>query len=156
MASEPLKRSFKIFLLILLVCAIGLKIWQWAYWPTAVINLAGENIRVYVAQTPQRQHRGLGGRMALPEGDGMLFIFGESLKYGMVMRDMEFPIDIVWLEKGEVVDIAPNVPVEKDVAEDRLRVYRPRKASNSVLELPAGWSERHGLKIGDKLTIVKE
>ena len=67
------------------------------------------------------------------------------------MRGMRFPIDIVWLSDGVVVDIAPSVPIEPGVPEADLRVYYPRLKANTVIELPAGWAEGHGLKIGDEL-----
>ncbi len=150
----PFKRSQRIFLVIFLLALIVAKLLQY-HWPQATIVLKGETLNVLVAQTPAQQHLGLGKRERLAPHDGMLFIFDESLKHTFVMRDMLFPIDIVWFQQGVVVDIAPNLKPESDRDEAHLTRYRPRKEANTVLELPAGWAEAHGLKIGDSL-IVEE
>ena len=67
---------------------------------------------------------------------------------------MQFAIDIVWLNDGVVVDIAPNVQPEPfDVKEYELAVYVPRDVANAVLEFEAGWVKKHNLKIGDRLSL---
>lgn len=143
-------------LLLFLVLAFGLLKGLEYYWPSAEVSLAGQELRVLVAKTPKHQYRGLGMRDDLGEYDGMIFVFPFSKKVGIVMRDMRFPIDIVWLERGVVVDIAKNVPIEPGVADRDLRVYYPRDDVNLVLELPAGWADEYGLKIGDVMTAVKK
>ena len=96
-------------LFVLFVVAFGfLKILEYR-WPSTEVSLAGQELKVLVAKTPKHQYRGLGMRDDLGGYDGMLFIFPFSKKAGIVMRDMRFPIDIVWLEQGVVVDIAKNV-----------------------------------------------
>lgn len=110
------------------------------------ITVEGETLQVMLAKNPKEWYVGLGGRKSLEPFDGMLFLFPFAEKHAFVMRDMHFSIDIVWLLSGEVVDIAPKVPVfPMD------RPYLPREEANAVLELPAGESERLGLQIGDKI-----
>jgi len=155
MAQVRLTKFQKIFLLVFLLSAAGLWLWSWR-WPTAVIELGGETLEVLVAKSPRHQYRGLGRRDTLSPYDGMLFVFTITHRVGIVMRDMRFPLDIIWLNKGEVVDIAPNVPLEPGRDASELTVYRPRLSANTVLELPAGWVEEHGLKIGDRLRVLKE
>ena len=144
-----------VFLFSLLVCFVGLKIWQ-LQWPEAKVRLKETEMSVLVAKTPYHQQKGLGGREFFGEHDAMLFVFGYKYKQGIVMRNMEFPIDIVWFSDGVVVDIAPSVQPEFGVSEKQLKLYYPRLEANSVLELPSGWAERHNLKIGDKITLVEE
>jgi uncharacterized membrane protein (UPF0127 family) len=84
----------------------------------------------------------------------MVFLFPETKTHGFVMRDMHFPIDIIWLDHGVVVDIAPSVPVEPGAIESDLRVYYPRKPANIVLELNAGWADAHKLRIGDRMAVI--
>jgi uncharacterized membrane protein (UPF0127 family) len=81
----------------------------------------------------------------------MLFLYPFFEKHVFVMRDMKFSIDIIWFNAGEVVDIAPSVPVQPQD-----RQYTPRASANAVLELPAGWAEAHKLQIGDHLEPVKK
>ncbi|EKD67674.1 MAG: hypothetical protein ACD_48C00273G0002 [uncultured bacterium] len=117
------------------------------------IILDGESLHVYIAQTIKEMYVGLGGREDLGGKDGMLFLYDYPGRHGIVMRQMQFPIDIVWLFEGRVVDIAPAVPTEPGASEYELTSYHPRIDASMVLELPAGWAAKHDLQIGDILVI---
>lgn len=153
------KSKFKeistIFAVVLVGCFIGLKIWQSFFWPKINLSLKGEQLTVFVANNEEHRYRGLGGRKSLGKYHGMMFAYGYKGRFGVVMRDMLFSIDVVWFNDGEVVDIAPNLPLEPGVSEENLRIYRPRLEANAFLELPAGWVDLHDLKIGDKLSFIE-
>jgi len=123
---------------------------------TQQVFLKQEKLELYVAKTIKDMYVGLGGRDDLGGKDGMLFLYDYPGRHGIVMRDMRFPLDIVWLDEGLVVDIAPAVPIEPYVTESALIVYRPRIDATMVVELPAGWAARHDLKIGDVFAIPLE
>ncbi len=131
--------------------AIFLFFWQY-HWPTMVVQISNTPLEVLVAKTPKHWHQGVGGRQNFEPYDGMLFLFDGSSRQGMVMRDTLFPLDIVWLDHGVVVDMAPNVQTEIGRSEAQLTRYYPRAVADMVLELPAGWIAAHGLKIGDRLS----
>ena len=133
---------------------IGLRVWQ-QFIPTATISLAGEELLIQVAKIPPHQIKGLGGRETLEPYDGMLFVYPLRGLHGIVMRDMQFPIDIVWIDGNTIIDIAPNVPIEPGATEEELHPYRPRVEATAVLELSAGWVEEHGVKIGDVVRAVE-
>lgn len=147
--------SIKIVLSLFLVSIIGVQAFRF-YWPTADIEVDGHVLRVQVADNNYRHFKGLSGRDSLEPYDGMLFIFSTESKYAFVMRGMKFPLDIIWFNKGEVVDIAPNVPPEDGVPEAELKRYLPRKPATMVLEVPAGWTAKNELKIGDRLSVPKK
>jgi hypothetical protein len=149
------KNILTIFVIVFFASLIGLTIWQNFYWPKADLYLKGEPLTVLVANNQAHRFKGLGDRDNLGNYDGMLFIYSFKDRLGVVMRDMRFPISVVWFNDGEVVDIAPILQLEPGVSEENLRVYRPRVEANSFLELPTGWVEAHGLKIGDKLEVVE-
>ncbi|MCI0903908.1 MAG: DUF192 domain-containing protein, partial [Chloroflexi bacterium] len=66
---------------------------------------------VELAATPEERIRGLSGRDHLNSGSGMLFIFENAERFRFWMREMEIPLDIVWISSGcRVVDVAENVP----------------------------------------------
>jgi uncharacterized membrane protein (UPF0127 family) len=132
-------------------------LWFWQLrFPEAVVEIKDQKLTVLLAKNPKHHYRGLGNRESMAPYDGMLFVFGYSRSIGIVMRDMQFPIDIVWFQNGKVVDIAPNVQTEPGVGKFDLRVYRPRIPANSVLELPAGWTKENDLRIGDNLQVIDE
>lgn len=152
---RPMKATVKVALVLFVFGLIGI-FFHRLYWPEASVTLANQTLRVQVADSLYRQIKGLGGRSKLAPYDGLLFVFSGAGEYGFVMRDMKFPIDIIWFDNGRVVDIAPRVAPEPGVPEAELRRYVPRKPANLVLEAPAGWAEAHGLKIGDLLQVNQD
>lgn len=154
MKSEKSKRFYWIMFLGVLIFAGILRLWQNFHWQSIFIELKDKKIEVLVAKTYAQQYRGLGRRDDLGVYQGMLFVHSSLDKYGVVMRDMRFPIDVVWLKDGEVLDIAPNLQTEPGVPENQLKVYYPRKPANAILELPAGWVEKNGVKIGERVRVI--
>ena len=135
-------------------CFVFLIFWNSRAPGTEVVMLQDEPLQVYVAKTVKDTYTGLGGRDDLDGKDGMLFVFDFSSRHGIVMRDMRFPIDIVWFDEfGTVVDMAPAIAPEPGVPEYALTVYRPRADATMVLELPAGWAAEHSLEVGDILRL---
>ncbi len=152
--SKPFKTWHLILLILVFFVSIGYKVYS-SFWPKETVNIAGRQIHVIVADTYNHRLKGLSGRKNMGNYGGMLFVFPERSQHAMVMRDMNFPLDIVWLDGNRVVDIAPNLPPQHGIAESELIVYRARTDSTLVLELPAGFMDETGLKIGDLVDIIK-
>lgn len=135
------------------LCFLLLLYWNSRPPATMDIVLQKERLTVYVAKTLKQTYIGLGGRDDLGGKDGMLFLYEYPAPHGIVMRNMRFSIDVVWLYEGKVVDIAPALPLEPGASERELQVYTPRLPADMVLELPAGWASSHSLQIGDTMNI---
>ncbi len=105
---------------------------------------------VEVAGTPKQWEKGLSGRSDMGQIDGMLFSFTHYHVPIFWMKDMHFPIDMIWLSGGVVVDITQNVKVETS---DKLPTYSPREPVNAILETRGGWAEENGITIGDQLRL---
>jgi uncharacterized membrane protein (UPF0127 family) len=115
--------------------------------PSKHVHIAGVPLTVYVADTPAEQERGLGGRDALPEDQGMLFVFPKDDTYAFWMKDMKFPIDIIWLDaEGRVVSIAPTV-----APSTYPNTFKPDVPARYVLEVSAGFTDAHGIVVGNVL-----
>lgn len=113
--------------------------------PTHTLKLAGATVHVILAQTAADQERGLGGRESLEPDEGMLFVFPVDGKYAFWMKDVKFPIDIIWLAvDGTVVHVVPNLSPSTYP-----RSYAPQKPARFVLEVPAGFAAAHHVQIGD-------
>ncbi len=109
------------------------------------IELAGQVVRVSIADSGEERMQGLSGRAGLAPDEGMLFIFEKEGKYSFWMKDMRFSIDIVWISNaGEIVDIHEAVPPESYPT-----TFTAREPARYVLELPAGWAKTYNAKIGD-------
>ncbi len=123
------------------------------------LKIAGQNIKVDLALTPEQQAKGLSGRSRLPEGEGMLFVFPRPGKYLFWMKDMKFAIDIIWLaetprlvEEGAGGGDLKIVYIKRDARpEDYPDTYQPDTDAKYVLEVSSGFSDRNNLKIGDRV-----
>ena len=150
---KELKKWHVIVLVAMLVATIGLRIY-YARWPKAKIVVGGQPLTVLVADTFQRRVEGWSDKKRMGNYDGMLFVFSEKGEHTMVMRDMYFSLDILWVDEGKIVDIAANAQPERGRLEEGLTPYIPRAPATLVIELPAGFVEKNGVKIGDSITIL--
>ena len=114
------------------------------------INIAGQNVKVDLAITVDEQTRGLSGRQNMSDNTGMLFVFNKPEKYLFWMKDMNFPLDIIWIgEDMKVVYIKENA-----LPELYPETYRPTAPSKYVLEVPSGFSTKNNLKVGDSVSFT--
>jgi hypothetical protein len=114
----------------------------------------GEKVKILdVLKTNEERARGLSGRTALGADEGMYFSFPEEDSYGFWMKDMNFPIDILWVSKGTLVGFAENAAPQPGVPDSSLTVYTPPQAIGGVLEMTAGAKQRYNLNVGDKIQI---
>lgn len=104
-----------------------------------------------VAEDPLSRATGLSGRNSLPEKNGMLFLFDAPARHGIWMKGMRFPIDIIWMRDGAVVDLVESAPPPEVGASDAsLAVFMPDVEAESVLEVNAGFAKKYNVKIGDR------
>ena len=116
------------------------------------INSAG--LKVEVANTKAKRSKGLSGRAALPENEGLLFLFPEPGRNPFWMKELKFPLDFIWIKGDNVVDLLENVPVPAAGVKDAdLPIYTPKEDADKVLELNAGAIQKYNIKVGDTFTI---
>ena len=132
----------------------------WLYQQRTVIKeyqVGDTSVQLEVTQTVQDRIDGLSNRESIGKADGLLFVFPTSDRHAIWMKDMLFPIDIVWVREEKVIDIAPNVqPPSPGTLDNELDAYFPRLDADWVIEFPAGWAEEHGLKIGDPVVKARQ
>jgi uncharacterized protein len=117
---------------------------------TTIVRIGNVSYKTEVAVTNSEKERGLGGRNQLVEGHAMIFPYDHKEQYSFWMKDMRFPIDIIWIEDTAIVDIAHNVPIPDGAS---LPSYSPRTPVNKVLEIPAGDAKKYGFAPGDLVHI---
>lgn len=108
-----------------------------------------QTIKAELARTSLQHIQGLSNRQSLPANQGMLFVFNKHFKPSFWMKDMRFPLDIIWISDGLIVDITSNISPPQP--NQPLKHYSPTQPVNYVLELNAGWAAEHNLKIGDRV-----
>jgi hypothetical protein len=109
----------------------------------------GIKIKVELAITPQAQIKGLGNRLSMPSDHGLFFEYRDYKIRSFWMKDMLFPIDIVWLKDNQIIGIEKNVSVSEPNAE--LKHYTSPEPINGVLELQAGFTDHYNIKTGDSI-----
>lgn len=114
-----------------------------------LVRIGNVPVRVEVADTPALWRQGLGGRDSLGDTNGMLFIFDTSGYHAIWMKDVRFPIDVIWVgEDFAVVDIVPALRPDTYP-----KTFEPRAEARFVIETNANYAESFGIKIGDMVTI---
>lgn len=111
------------------------------------VDLTG--FRLEIADTNESRRVGLGGHAPLSSEEGMLFVFPEAGIYPFWMKDMSFPIDIIWLYEGRVVDIATLQPPSAGSITPETHV--PMVRADQVLEINAGRAAQLGIEKGSLL-----
>lgn len=119
--------------------------------PYAEIN--NVKIPVEVVQTQTEVEKGLSGRERLDSESGMLFIFSKPDYYRFWMPDMNFPIDIIWINENRVVEISSDVSNEFDAANPKF--YTPSQPVDRVLEVNAGFAKNKNIKVNDPFNFVQ-
>ena len=116
---------------------------------TGVLNIDGQELKIEIASTDSDQYRGLSNRDSLCSGCGMLFDFSDYDKLAFVMRDMRFPLDIIFINNNKVINIAANLAPEGNKPKN---IYYSNGKANRVLEVNSGYCEKNGIKVGDNIS----
>lgn len=122
------------------------------FYPSVSIN--DHKIEVEIADTPETRERGLGGHAPLSENEGMLFIFDNPEVQTFWMKNMTFPIDIVWIGtdangKAFVAGIEKNVDPQIGAVDSALALYQSPVPVRYVLEARGGLMDKWGVRMGD-------
>lgn len=122
---------------------------------TPTVTIGGASFTVDLADTPEKRFQGLSGREILEEGTGMLFVFQEERQHTFWMKDMRFPLDMIWITaECTIADIIADVPnPPPDQKNGALPTYSPSAPGTFVLELNAGVAAASGLQTGDQMTL---
>lgn len=106
-------------------------------------------IPVYVADTEEKRTKGLGGLSSIPADYGMYFIFNNPDYQGIWMKDMIFPIDIIWIDENNRI-----VHIENNISPNTFpKIFISPIKALYVLELKAGMSATYKLNMGDSLIL---
>lgn len=106
-------------------------------------------IRLEIAKTPEERAKGLMFRESLGENEGMLFVFEAEGYHAFWMKNVNFPLDILWLDRDlRVIHISPDTP---PCTTEPCATYTSLQPAKYVLEVNANFTTRHGIKPGSQL-----
>lgn len=99
------------------------------------ITIGDKKYKVEIADTPEKQEKGLMDRESLPENQGMLFIYDEPQDLSYWMKNTLISLDIIFIDDDmEVVSVKQGQPMsEEPITEDDVQ-YVLEVNSNSGIE----------------------
>ncbi len=75
-----------------------------------VVHIGEIPMQVEIADTKEERDKGLSGRKDLKNVNGMLFVFDTTDYHGIWMKDMRFPIDVIWVSEDlKVISVERNL-----------------------------------------------
>ena len=123
------------------------KIW-FSFLPDASLTINKQRVDITVADSTDERAKGLSGRPRLSEAEGMLFKFSSEEEYCFWMKDMNFAIDIIWLDKEKTV-----IDLKQNAAPDTYpESFCPSEPAQYVLEVSAGKADQWQIKPGNQAT----
>lgn len=121
--------------------------------PAKTININGQEYKVEVVDTPEKLTQGLSGRKSLADDEAMLFLFGDKDFRSFWMKDMNFAIDLLWIDANLIVGWEKNMQPQPGASYQKLKKYRSLQPVDKVLELPAGTIDKLEIKKGQTINL---
>ncbi|KTG11057.1 hypothetical protein AUR64_06810 [Haloprofundus marisrubri] len=112
-------------------------------------------VDVRIADTFSKRYTGLSNTTSLDDGEGMLFIHDDEDQYSYVMRNMDFPLDIVFVDANGTITRIHHAPLDPPGTSEA-QLTRYTGYGKYVLEVPMGYTNRTGISEGDTLLIPNE
>ena len=113
--------------------------------PEIALAVNGHKLTAEVAYTDPARMQGLMYRRILPEDRGMLFVFPETARHAMWMKNTYLPLSVAFIdEQGVIINIENMKPQTEDA-------HPASKPAKYALEVNLGWFGKHGVKPGAKI-----
>lgn len=113
-----------------------------------MVTIGDVDVVVSVARTKSERQLGLSGTESLAPLTGKLFIFERSERYGFWMKEMNYSIDMIWLDEEKRI-----VHIEEAVTpESYPYIYKPDAPAQYVLEVQAHFVTNYAIRVGDRVT----
>lgn len=112
---------------------------------TTTLTIQGRQLNARISDTEQLRTIGLSGTPLLGSDEAMLFVFEKAGWYSFWMKDMLYPIDIIWLDQDKtIVTIKHNATPQSFPGQ-----FSPIAKSQYVVETVAGFAKENDVQIGD-------
>lgn len=117
-------------------------------WTTNGTRLGAVDVRI--ADTDDKRYTGLSNTSSLASDEGMLFVHPSDRSYTYVMREMNFPIDIVFVDSDGEITTIHHASVPEEIPGGNGRFPGEGKY---VLEVDRGWTNESAVATGDCVAI---
>lgn len=136
---------FRLFIVLVLVVSVSAPLFSGIKMGTLFIG--DTRFVVEIADTMDKQIKGLMFRESIPEDFGMLFVYESEGNHGIWMKNTKVHLDIIYLNKNrQVVHIFNNAP---PCTKDPCDTYRNEVPAQYILEIKGNRAKELKLKEGD-------
>ena len=148
-----MSRNKKILILFLIfVCVFVIGRVFYSKTEKGELVVGGKTFSVEIADNAITLERGLSLHPPIRDDEGMFFIFPKPYNYGFWMKEMLFPLDIVWIDPDFRI-----IYIEHSLATSTYpQSFFPNGQALYVLEVNAGQMDALGVKIGDTVNFIKK
>lgn len=113
-----------------------------------------DTISARTATTSIERYTGLSNTESLDKGQGMIFIYGEQYDRTFVMRDMDFGLDIIFIDSNCSVNSIKHAEEPTSGQSGTEPIHQYNGSARYVLELPYKYTEGK-LSEGDSVDFYK-
>ncbi len=106
-------------------------------------------VQASIAETWPERIEGLSNTPYLPENTVKLFVFDSSGLHSFWMKDMNYSIDILWVDEAGVI-----VHIEEEASPASYpAMFVPNKEAKYVIETVAGFTKKYSITLGDSVVL---
>jgi uncharacterized membrane protein (UPF0127 family) len=147
-SAHKLRKPIVVDAIIILVVAIAFGVFWLVKNSGPSLHAGKYSYHLIVAKTTAQQTKGLGDRNSLPTNEGMLFLYPNSGERCFWMKDMRFPLDMIWTDSHKKV-----VALEQNVSPQTYpETFCSKTPAQYVIELNAGQVSLAGIRAGQTLS----
>ena len=119
--------------------------------PRTEVRIATATFQARVADSQEERRQGLSGVTSMKDNEALLMVFDSNSDWGIWMKDMKIPLDIIWLDEDQtVVHVVKNASPELGTTTS----FKPTEPARYVVEMNAGLTTTHNIKVGDTAEFV--
>lgn len=116
-----------------------------------VMRIGDVPIKVEIANSNDERSIGLSNREKFETASGLLFVFPETAYHSIWMKDMHFPIDVIWISEDLKV-----INIERNIASDSFpRTFRPHAPARYAVETNVHYADTFGLREGQAVVLPR-
>lgn len=116
----------------------------------SLLQLGNRSYGVTILRTEAELQKGLSGTESLASDQAVLFVFPHEAKWGIWMKDMNYPLDILWLDRGSKV---VHMVADARPSSYPKTTFTPNTKARYVIELPSGTIKATGISKGSFVTL---
>ncbi len=121
--------------------------WKITYPDTKIMKIGDVEVLASIAESWPDRIRGLSNTPYLPDNVVKLFIFDSPGQHSIWMKDMNYSIDIIWVDEDNSI-----VFIEEDASpESYPAMFVPDAPAKYVIETVSGFVKKNAVTLGEKV-----